>query len=66
LPSYERTSNLKRIYTLDQDGSSLLNFYARSEEYETTFLIVKDEYDYVFGSLCMEPWECKCDFFGTN
>ena len=43
-----------------------MTFFSKAQDFDTTILVVRDEYNYVFGAFCVEPWEYKCRFFGTG
>ena len=66
LPSFHRMSDWKRLYRLDVDGRSMLTFFAKCREYDTTVLVVQDQNKYVFGAFCTEKWACTHQFFGQG
>lgn len=49
---------------MDQDGCSLITFFAKLQEVEQTVLVVKDHNNHVFGCYCGEPWRLAYTFFG--
>lgn len=38
-PSYMRNNDWKQVFRMDQDGCSLLTFFQKCREYETTIII---------------------------
>ena len=40
LPMYYQTSNWKRLFNIDVDGCSLITFFQRNKEYDTTIMII--------------------------
>jgi len=51
---------------MDVDGRSMLTFFAKAREFDTTILIIQDHNKYVFGGFCTEKWDCKYKFFGRG
>ena len=44
----------------------MITFFDRIKDIENTLLIIEDEYGYVFGCFCNEPWRPTHKFFGTG
>lgn len=65
----------KLVYTTEEHGSSLTNFYQRVDKYEPTLLLVRTTSDEVFGAYCSGSWSQrnqrdeyghKQTYFGTG
>ena len=66
LPSYYQTSNWSRLFNIDVDGCSLITFFQRVKEYDTTIILLEDQYGYKFGGFCVEEWKPLFTFFGNG
>ncbi|MCL4134597.1 UNVERIFIED_CONTAM: hypothetical protein GTU68_037307 [Idotea baltica] len=65
----------KLVYTTEEHGSSLTNFYLRVDKFEPTLLLVRTTKDEVFGAYCSTAWQernrndeygHKQTYFGTG
>ncbi|KAK8757026.1 hypothetical protein V5799_000272 [Amblyomma americanum] len=55
------------VYSTNEHGSSLTNFYLRSESWEPTVLVVLTTREERFGAYCSTKWqERKQAYFGTG
>ena len=44
------------VYSSEEHGISLSTFYAKSELYEPTILVVKTKTNEIFGAYCSTSW----------
>ena len=52
---------------MNQDGCSLITFYSKTREWDTTVLLVEDEHGWKFGGYCTEAWrQAGKKFFGSG
>lgn len=66
LPSYYKGNDWERAFNLTTDGCSTITFFQKCREYDTTILIIEDQFGYKFGGFCLEPWKCNFGFFGNG
>ena len=66
IPYYHQYKNLKLLYSMDKDGTSLANIIEKGEEYENTILLLKSAEEEIFGAYLSESLNIKYnDFYGT-
>ena len=65
-PAYLRSSDWKIAFRMDQDGCSLLTFFKKCRDYDTTVIVCEDEHGYKFGGYCTEAWKQSYRFFGNS
>lgn len=66
LPTFMRMSKWERIFKMDEDGCSLITFFKRCREWDTTVLVIEDQRGWVFGCIAMEAWRPMFDFYGNG
>lgn len=66
LPGYYQTSNWERLFNIDVDGCSLITFFQRVKDYDTTIIIIEDTDGWKFGAFCLEEWKPTYSFYGNG
>ena len=66
MPSFYRDSKWERLFSLNEDGCSLITFFQHCREYSTSVLVVEDMDGWKFGGFCHEAWRSAYRFFGTG
>ena len=66
LPTFYRECSWKRIFGIEEDGTSLITFYEKCRDVENTLLVVQDNNGWVFGGYCNEAWREGYRFFGNG
>ena len=67
LPYYHQNKNLRLLYTMSKDGSSMKTFYYKADEVKNSILLVKDDSQNVFGAFVSEQFRMNSHgFYGTG
>jgi hypothetical protein len=51
---------------MDVDGCSLITFFKKIKDYDTTIIVIEDQNNWKFGGFCLEPWKVSYTFFGNG
>lgn len=66
LPAVIRMNNWELLYSINRDGYSSENFFAKIKDHEYTMLVIKDQRGHVFGAFCTEEWQHARGFRGNG
>ncbi|KAL7631306.1 UNVERIFIED_CONTAM: hypothetical protein RMT77_018387 [Armadillidium vulgare] len=75
IPMRMTMNSPKLVYTTQEHGSSLRNFFLRVENYEPTLILIRTTNDEIFGAYCSTAWSQrkhrdeyghKQTYFGTG
>jgi hypothetical protein len=56
----------KLLYSINKDGVSMQTFYANTKNRDNTVIIIRDEFDCIFGAFCSEKWHVSSGYYGTG
>lgn len=59
-------SEWKMLFSIERDGVAFQTFYSQLEENENTVIIIKDEFDQIFGCFNAETWRLTNKFYGNG
>lgn len=51
---------------MSKHGCSLITFYQKCREYDTTVMLIEASDGYKFGAFCLESWSSRSCFFGNG
>lgn len=66
LPALVRMREWNLLFSLERDGSSMINFYNQVRERDDTIIIIQDANDCIFGCFTVEQWHKSNHFYGEG
>ena len=66
IPYYRQYHDLNLVYSMSVDGTALKTFFAKSEGYDSSILLIKDDSHNIFGAYISDFLQIKYnEFYGT-
>lgn len=66
IPYYQRYKNLKLVYSITKDGTSMKTFYENTQDVPVSIVVIKDDSQHIFGGYLSEPIKNSPKFYGTG
>lgn len=66
LPSLIRMREWSLLFSISSDGVSMNTFYSKTHSRDNTVMLIKDDYDHIFGAFCCEQWKPKPGYYGRG
>jgi hypothetical protein len=65
LPPLIKMRDWTLLYSIDQDGTSMMTFYNCVKDFDEVVILIKDADDSVFGCFTTEKWHYDKKFYGN-